>query len=389
MSMENVSQNNSHSDGLYFFAILLKYKVFLTIMTIFSAIVSVVVALLLPIWYASTVSFVPPKESGNALSGTVGGLGSVMRDFGLSRIAGGKTSQEYTMLVFLQSRSVVDSIIQKYDLAKVYDMQDKFDSDIRKEFLSNVDIAYLDEGNYELTVWDTDKQSASDIANDYVKITNLIAERTYKEELDVNIQYLTGRINSIDSTILTISHELSKLSGKTNLFAPEEQAKMAGSALADIKSMAMQYEIFYDFYKTNHGVDDPQTMYFKELWETSQKKLNEAYTRPGFIGNFALRDITPLAVEYLTKYADIEALTKTKAMLVTTLEKSVLESQNNVKNFFIVDIAIPADKKDKPKRAFIIAGGTLGGFVLSLFILLLINGLKSSIKQAKQLQPNG
>ena len=384
--MENVNQNNPHSDGLYFFAILLKYKVFLIAMTIISAITSVVVALLLPVWYASTVNFVPPKESGNALSSTAGGLGSMMRDFGLSRIAGGKTSQEYTMLVFLQSRSVVDSIIKKYDLAKVYDMQDNFDSEVREEFLNNIEIAYLDEGNYELTVWDTDKQRASNMANDYVKITNAVAERTYKEELDVNILYLTGRINSIDSTIQVISTALSKLSSKTNLFSPEEQAKMAGSALAEIKSMAMQYEIFYDFYKTNHGANDPQTIYFKELWETSQKKVREAYTKPGFIGNFALRDITPIAVDYLTQYADIEALTKTKAMLVTTLEKTVLESQKNVRNFFIIDPAIPADKKDKPKRAFIVAGGTLGGFVLSLFIVLLINGLKSSIKQAKQLQ---
>jgi uncharacterized protein involved in exopolysaccharide biosynthesis len=328
------------------------------------------------------VSFVPPQES--ASSSSAAGLGSLMKDFGLSKI-GGKSSQEYTMLVFLQSRSVADSIVKKYDLAEVYDIKTGFDSDVRGAFLDNIKISYLDEGNYELTVWDTDKQRAADIANDYVKITNAIAERTYKEEQDVNVRYLTNRINSIDSTILSISLELSKISNKKHLFSPEEQAKIAGTALAEMKSMALQYEIFYDYYKKNYGADDPQTVNMKEIWETSENKIKEAYTKPGLVGNFALRDITPIAVEYLTKYADIEALTKTKALLTTSLEKSILESKSNVHNFFVIDPAVPADKKDKPKRAFVVAGGTLGGFVLSLFLILLINSLKNSIKQAKQL----
>lgn len=380
--MENTTQNNSQSDGIYFFAVLIKYKIFLIIMTVISAGVSVAVALLLPIWFASTVSFVPPKESGDSFTSS-GGLGSMMKDFGLSKI-GGKSSQEYTMLVFLQSRTVADSIIKKYDLANVYDVKTGRDSDVREEFFSNVKIELLDEGNYELTVWDTDKQRASDIANDYVKITNSIAERTYKEELEVNVRYLTNRISSIDSTISGISQELAKISSQTHLFSPEEQAKVAGTALAELKTVAMQYELLYDFNRNNFGADDATTLYLKKMHEAAQNKIKDAYTKPGFVGNFALRDITPVAVDYLTKYADIEALTKTKAMLVTALEKSILESRNNVYNFFVIDEAIPADKKDKPKRVFVVAGGTLGGFAISLFLVLLLNGFKSAIRQAKQ-----
>ena len=381
--MENNNQNNPHSEGLYFWAVMLKYKKPLIIMTIISAIISVVISLHLPVWYASTVSFVPPKSSGDSFANS-SGLGSMMRDFGLSRI-GGKSSSEYTMLVFLQSRTVGDSIIKKYDLENVYDIKTGRASDVREEFWSNVKINYLDEGNYELTVWDTDAQRASNIANDFVIITNEIAERTYKEELGVNVRYLTGRINSIDSTITVISQEISKITEQKHLFSPEEQARTAGTALGEIKALAMQYEILYEFNKNNYGANDPTTINLKEMMAAAQNKINEAYTRPGFIGNFDLRDITPIAVDYLTKYADIEALTKTKAMLVTALEKAVLESNNNVYNFFIIDEAIPADKKDKPKRAFVVAGGTVGGFAITLFIILLVNGIKTANRKAKQI----
>jgi len=75
----------------------------------------------------------------------------MMKDFGLSKVGGSK-SQEYTMLVFLESRSVIDSVITKYDIVNVYDMKDAIYSDVRKAFKDNILIKYLDEGNYQLTV---------------------------------------------------------------------------------------------------------------------------------------------------------------------------------------------------------------------------------------------
>jgi capsule polysaccharide export protein KpsE/RkpR len=148
--MDNNSQLQSVSDGVYFFAILIKYKVFIIIMTFLSAIGSVILAFLLPVWYASTVNFVPPQESASS-SSVSGGLSAVMKDFGLSKVGGNK-SNEYTMLVFLESRSVVDSIMKKYDIVRVYDMEDIEYSLVRKAFQENVLIKFLDEGNYEITV---------------------------------------------------------------------------------------------------------------------------------------------------------------------------------------------------------------------------------------------
>jgi hypothetical protein len=74
-----------------------------------------------------------------------------MKDFGLNRLGGGKSS-EYTMLVFLESRSVTDSIIRKYDIVNVYDMAGVEFSKVRKKFLDNVSIDYLDEGNFLISV---------------------------------------------------------------------------------------------------------------------------------------------------------------------------------------------------------------------------------------------
>jgi uncharacterized protein involved in exopolysaccharide biosynthesis len=353
-------------------------------MTILSAIASVIVAFMLPVWYASSVNFVPPQES-EISGGNSSGISAVMKDFGLSKVGGSK-SQEYSMIVFLQSRSVVDSVMKKYDIQNAYKMNDDAWSDVRKEFLSNISIEFMEEGNYELTVWDTDKERASNIANDYVKITNYFAEKTHREESKVNADYLTNRIASIDSTIIVISTELGKLSKEKAMFSPEEQARAAGTALASIKETELQYELAYDYYRNSFGETDPNTVNAKGLYEAAKNKVADAYSKPGLVGNFSLGDAAPVAVAYLTKYADIEALTKTKALLTTSLEKAILDNKNNANNFFVIDNAIPADKKGKPKRFFIAAGGTFGGFIFAVFIILLVNSAKIASKQVKQLK---
>ncbi len=387
-NIDNKRDNKkTFSDASYLFALIYIHKLFIFIVTTLVCIASIIISFLLPIWYPSTVNFVPPTESGsNFTSNTsVSGLSSMMKDIGLSKI-GGKKSQEYTMIVFLESRTVIDSIIKKYDLAKVYDIPDTLISKVRKEFLSNRTVTYTDEGNYELTIWDTDKYRAAKIANDYIKITNGLANKIHKEELNINIDYIRGRINSIDSTINAISYELSKISKDNLMFSPEQQATAASSALSEIKKQALEYEIIYDFYNKNYGAEDPTTKMAKEMLDAANNKVNDAFRKPGFIGNFALKDATPISVNYLTKYADIEALTATKSLLVTTLEKTLIDNQKNVSNFFVIDEAIPADKKGKPKRAFIVAGATIGGFVICVFILLIINSIKLSIRNAKEIQ---
>lgn len=380
--MSNNSNNNVISDGLYFFTVLLKYKKFVLITTFIAAITSVVVSLLLPKWYASTVNFVPPVESSSKSVG--GGISSMMKEFGLSKV-GSAGGEEYSMLVFLNSRSVADSMIKKYDLIKRYKMEDDYYVEVQKEFWDNIKVEYMKEGNYYLTVWDIDSVLAAEMANDYIEITNYFAEKTKKDESEANVKYLTNRLASIDSTINSISKEIWKISKETSFFSPEEQAKSAATALANLKSIEYEYGIYYDYFSRMFGDDDPNTQYSKELINSAKKKVDDAFSKPGLIGNFAINDVTPIAVDFIVKTAEIEALTKTKAFLTTSLEKSQMEYYNSNKNFFVVDKAVPNNKKDRPKRLFIVSGGTFSGFILSILIVLIFNGLRIASIQVSEI----
>jgi len=366
-------ENNHYQDSIYFFGVVAKYWKFIFYFTLAVTIISTIVAFLLPKWYAATTNLVPSSSSqeGSGIGGTA--ISSALKEFGLTKMTGASGGEQYSYIVILQCRTVIDSIINKYHLDQVYDIPKKEMVELREEFLDNLEVSYEKEGNYTITVWDTDPQRAADIANDMVQIANDHFVNIYRQDSRLSKEYFELRVNSIDSSLTEIGKAMSKFTKKTLLFSPEDQAQAIAKSLSDLKAEQVKYDIIYNFYKSNYGDNDPLAKSFKSMSEELNQKLNNLKTQPGFAGNFALNDASAVAVEYIRLYTDFETLTKVKAFLVSMLEKIRSDEVKSIQSLLVVNKAIPPDKKDKPKRAYIIIGSAIGGLALALLIAFSIN----------------
>jgi len=370
--MEREKQLDNNFDGMYLTALLFKYKKIIIATIIASAIISTAVAFLLPVWYTASTNVVPPQTSMTGLESAMGNISSTLRDIGLARV-GGSSSSGYSLTVILLSRSVKDSMIKKYDLRKVYKMENDKYEDLLKEFESNLDVTYDKEGNYVISITDRDPNRAAQMANDYVQIANHFAAELFKKESNFNRLYMEQRVKSIDSTISALSHELGTLSQQSLMFSPEEQARAVSQAIVELKAQVYQTEIEYDLLRTTFGENDALTQVKKKILEETRKKLNEAMNKPGFAGNFKIDESGRIGIECTKLLTEIEALSKAKAYLVPLYEKLRLDEVKNIKTLYVLDEAVPPTKKSKPKRVLIVAGSVLGSFVLVVLLILLVH----------------
>jgi len=361
---------DNNFDGMYLTALLFKYKKIIIATIIASAIISTAVAFLLPVWYTASTNVVPPQTSMTGLESAMGNISSTLRDIGLARV-GGSSSSGYSLTVILLSRSVKDS--KKYDLRKVYKMENDKYEDLLKEFESNLDVTYDKEGNYVISITDRDPNRAAQMANDYVQIANHFAAELFKKESNFNRLYMEQRVKSIDSTISALSHELGTLSQQSLMFSPEEQARAVSQAIVELKAQVYQTEIEYDLLRTTFGENDALTQVKKKILEETRKKLNEAMNKPGFAGNFKIDESGRIGIEFTKLLTEIEALSKAKAYLVPLYEKLRLDEVKNIKTLYVLDEAVPPTKKSKPKRVLIVAGSVLGSFVLVVLLILLVH----------------
>ncbi|GAB1429280.1 Wzz/FepE/Etk N-terminal domain-containing protein [Ignavibacteria bacterium] len=334
------------------------------------------IAFLLPQWYTATVNIVPPDNQNSGLGGLLGNVTSALEDIGLSKLSGGSGNTGYTYMVILTSRSFQDSLIDRFELAKEYDMSGLPRELIRDEFKRNFEINFTPEGNYTLTATSKSPQKSADIANAAVGVANNIAVRLQHEEASANRRYMEARLRATDSSLAAIGDSLNKFSRENMLFSPLDQAKALATSLAELKATAIKQQIQTDIARQTLGENDPETRRQRNIQEQLEVQIAKAENEPGFAGNFSMKDAMGVGVRYLKFYTEFEALSKVKGFLMPMLEQVRLDEVRQIQTMFVVDAAAPPNKKSRPKRSVIIAGAAVGSFVLAALFLIVRRWLR-------------
>ncbi|NQW29526.1 MAG: hypothetical protein HQ472_03330 [Ignavibacteria bacterium] len=325
----------------------------------------------LPEYFKSTVNCVPPRIDNSMLGGGIGGVGSALKDFGLTKL-GGKQGDGFEFIVILFTRSIRDSMIRRFDLAKEYEMEGKPLEKVRLEFEDNLQINLHFEGNYEISIWSRDSHKAADMCNYFVGLANEIANRVHREEATKSTEYLNQRIDLIDSALFALTDSLSRYSKDYLLFAPVEQAKASASAVSEIMANIMKQETVLGLLERNYGAEDPQVRAQRALVSDLKKQQLSLRTEPGFGGDFKLTDAAGLGAQFLRLTSEFEAHAKLKAFLLPTLEQAQLDKNKTTPSLIVVDPPQAADKKDRPKRALIAAGSGIGTGVLAILFFMML-----------------
>lgn len=363
------------NESIEVLATLLRYKWVIIIFTLVLTVGSVFYAINMDIQYKSTVNVVPPSNSADGLlGGALSGISSKLKDFGITKVAGGGSGgQSYDLSVLMDSRSVIDTMINKFELIKSYKVKDKSREIARQIFSGNIEILNYKEGNIEFSIWDGSAEKAAEMANEFINVVNSKAIEMNKKEAASNIIYLEQRIKHTDEVLQKLGDSLSIYSKKYQIYAPEDQASVYSEVLSELTANVMKVETEYEITKNKLGEKDPYTIMLKDYVIEAKKKLQESKNKPGLIGNFSLNDVSKVGMEYMRLYTEYEAHSKMKIFLMPTLEKTKLDLVTNNNYLFVVDEAVPAEKKDRPKRSFIVLGTFFGAFITSIILVLFLN----------------
>jgi len=376
-------------DSVYFTGLLYKYKITIIIFVVIATIASVIISLLLPNWYASSSNLIPPKQSGSLLQGAIGNISSALKDFGLTKMGGsGGAAEQNSFLVVLESRTVKDSIIKLFNLSKRYEIEEYIMTNTRKELESNIEITYESEGNYTITIWDKNPDTAAAMVKAYIDIANSVGKDIFNRDARNNRMHLEKRLAQTDSMFTVIADSLQKYSKKYLIFSPEDQAKALSNSFSDLKAEKIKQEIMLDVLTNKYGTNDSYTKMQRNIVDEMENKLQAMTKNAGFAGNFALDESAKIAIEYLRMYTELETFTKVKALLLPMLEEARLDEIRNQQTLFVLDDAIPAEKKDLPKRSLIVAGSAIGSLALIIFIIVLFENFRTMNNRYKKRYTN-
>jgi capsule polysaccharide export protein KpsE/RkpR len=340
------------------------------------AVLTAVIAILIPSQYESITRLMPPdppQGQGLAmLAGIVGKMGGSLGALG-SDLLGMKTSGDLFATV-LTSRTVQDDLVNKFDLRRIYGVKRWVDA--RKELTSRTDIS-IDHKSGVLTihVQDHDPQRARAIAQEYVAQLNNVVTQLNTSSAHREREFLEGRLEQVRVELESAEKEFSQFASSNATIDIKEQGKAMVEAAAALEGelIATETEL--------QGLRQIYTDYNVRV-RTAQARVNELNRqiqklggKPGFgaAGGEGAKDgelypsIRKLPLLGVT-YADLYRKTKVEETIFEILtqqyELAKVQEAKEVPSVKVLDPADLPEKKVFPPRALLTVLGTLTAFAL-------------------------
>jgi len=389
---ENLSsEQEKHYVGSAFLELLfttIKYRWFLFWFVFLITVSVTIVALLLPKYYKSSAS-VFPNEQTDFLGGVMGsGLSSLVKNFspskGLASLTGTDENDKY--IAILKSGTVLDSVIKKFDLVKVYEKEGTYYEKTVKELLSNLQIDIQDEGNLTITVFDTDPRRAAKMANYFVELLNHMNSKLSAQSAKANRMFIEKRYLQNLTDINDGEQKMKEFQKRAGVVAVPEQLESTVKQMAQIYANLTEKEIQYNILRNNFNSDQHPLVLNSKFEIDELKKMINQINR----GNddevkllLPLKQAPELASEYLKNYRNLEIQYKILEFVTPLYEQSKIEEVRSTPSVVVLDYAAPAERKAKPKISLY----TIISFIISLGVGFFIVFTKELINKYKKAYP--
>ena len=384
-SAKSTETAGGQADLLEILLVLAREKKRILQITVAVTFLATIIVFVIPKMYTATATILPPQQNQSVLSTLVGQVGGAatldLRDLGLKNPAD-------VFVAMLQSRTVEDALINRFDLRKLYNV--KRYQDARKILEKRSEIIPEKEGLISIQVSDRDPQRAADIANTWVDELRSLNQNLALTEAAQRRVFFEQKLVTEREDLAKSELALKVLQEKTGLIQPDAQTRALIGAVADFRAQVAAKQVQLQSLRTYATEDNPDVKRVeRELAELQAQSAKLSQMERGGTdlgeGNLQVptRRVPEANLEYIRVVRDLRYHESLYDFLGKQLEAARIDEAKNAVMVQVVDKAVPPERKSSPKRLLIIAVTALASFLLSCLGVLIWEAIRR-----KQQDPN-
>jgi uncharacterized protein involved in exopolysaccharide biosynthesis len=359
--------------------VLLKRKRMIIFLVLAAMVVSAVYSLLIPKTYTATARILPPQKSESGLSGILSG-GGAFESMGLS-LLGTKSSTD-VFVGILESRTVADILIKKFDLQEVYNQKnvDTVYKTLAARTKTNVS---RKSQIVSVAVDDRNPGRAAEMANAYVDALDHVNRTVNISEGHRKRVFLEDRVEKVKKDLVTAETALKEFQQKYKLIAIDEQAKVTIEGAAKIKGEIIAAQIELEVLKQFGTERQNEAIMLKSKIaemehhlsrigqgnpEKSEGPEGKPFKRvmPDFYIPFSELPELGMQLARLTRDAKVQA--KVFELVTSQYELAKIEEAKDMNTIQVLDKAVPPETRSSPKRTQIVILSAVVAFFLAIFL---------------------
>jgi capsule polysaccharide export protein KpsE/RkpR len=325
-----------------------------------------IIAFLIPSKYDSVTQLMPPDSdtSGAAMLAAIAGKGGDALSSYASNLLGIKSSGAL-FIGILRSRTVEDSLINKFDLRKVYFVRRW--EDARKELAERT---FIEEdrksGIITIAVRDRSPQRAQAMAQAYVDQLNIAVATLSTSSARREREFLETRLKAVKQDLDQAAQDFSQFASKNTAIDIPEQGKAMVEAAARLQGELIAAEAqrqgLAQIYTANNARVRAAQANIDEL-RRQLNKLGGAGTGPGASSGESslypsIRQLPLLGVTYADLYRRTKIEETVYEILTKQYELAKVQEAKEIPTVKVLDPPDAPERKASPRRILIVGFGT-------------------------------
>jgi len=347
--------------------ILARKRRFILVNVLVITLLAVIVSLLLPKFYRSSATILPPKNV-NLFSAIGLSTSSLMRQFSpLRSLSGGLSPDLYSYVAILKSRTLLSRVVEEFDLKTRY--RSELMMDAIEELRSNMDYAVNEEGTITIRVSDRDAKMAHHLTVFFIHVLDSLNRDLALKEASSNRRFIEARVNQNIAEMKQTEEALKAFQESSGFIAPTSEMSTSASSFSEIYVQKSLKELEVNYLRRVLGNENPQL-------EAAEMQLSELTKQ--------LSSIPDLGIQFYRLYRDFTIQQKLFETLLPLLEQAKIEENKNTPTLLVLDTPTIAERPYAPKKKIIV----LVAFLLSLFSTISIAVFTERLNRYLAAQPD-
>ncbi|OHX22077.1 GumC family protein [Chromobacterium sphagni] len=331
--------------------------------------------------FTATTSIMPPQQQNNGMSALLGQLG------GLASTAGGLSGLKNPNDLYvgmLQSRSVADKLIQRYQLKQRY--QENTLDGTRKALQNLSNFSNGKDGLITISVDDHDPKFAAMLANGYVGELKALNQSLAVTDAAKRRLFFEQQLKQIKDQLADAEIALRKTQESTGMVLPEGQLPAIVGSITQLRANIAAKEVQLEAMKSYATAQNPLYIRTEQELAGLREQLSKMETGNGNGHDLLVPTgkVAQSGLEYLRKLREVKYQETIFELLSKQYELARIDEAKDSSLIQVLDPAVPPELKSKPKRSLIMALGLFAGLCLGVLTALLRDRLVKQQEQGRQ-----
>lgn len=355
--------------------VLARRKRLIAAATAIGMLVAAAVSLLLPIRYTATTTIMTPREAPSLTA--LLASNSQMANANLSSLASlagpGMLMRNPNDLYigFLESRPVVDAIIDQFGLMKLYRSADR--TAARVTLAERTEIVSEKSGLIAISVTDGDKKRATAMASAYITELRALTQSIALTEASQRRLFYEDQLRRAKDDLVQAEYALQQVEQKSGIVQVNAQTAAMISGLAGLRAQIAAKEVEVQSLRSYATDRNPQVQLAESELGSLQEQMaimeqRNPSKKPFDLG---LGDIPTAGLDYLTAEHELLYRQTLFDLLLKLYDSARLDEAKEAAIIQTVEPALEPDRRSSPKRKLLALCGLCLGFLLGCAIALL------------------